>query len=224
MKVVLILLFSMFAQANTKIIQTATKAQEEVLKQIDKAYVGSSGLIIELAKKDEMALLETTTSAKGKLWLRKGKLKLNLIPTKSTQGKSTIIVNGKQLWFINEPPKGMQGKLQVARRTLAAGELERQGLLSILNNGGLMRHFKVYGVHTNGNLIEYLLDPKKQSLGIKKASVVMDKESLEIKSLKYRDTSDNKTEFTFTKTQKNASIQNAIFNYRPPKGVKVVRY
>lgn len=210
--------------AATKIVQTATKDHRQLLKEIDKRYMGSSSIYMKVNKKDIVEALGSEKNFSGELWLKQGKLRLQLKEDK-TGDDSLVIIDGKYIWLISPPPKEFKNaKTQVARASMETEQARGQGLLQILNKGGVLKYFSVYGVYPSGDKITYFLNPKKKSVELKKAEVVVNRKDKTMVELSYKDSNDNETIFKFSETDFNKNISENLLSYNPPKNADVTNY
>ncbi|MBY0314130.1 MAG: outer membrane lipoprotein carrier protein LolA [Bdellovibrionales bacterium] len=211
------------SSAAEKSVDAGDIEQVNTLKEVDAKYQKSKSIIMDVQKTDRIAALEQTKSAAGKIWIRKGKFRLELETKDESKDKSTIVADGQHLWMVTPPPKEFKGaKTQVVKVPMNTDRARQQGLLQLLTEGGVLKYFKVTGTSVERGRVTYFLSPDKKSVEFRRAQVVIDTEAKKILSLKYWDSLDNETNYEFSKVSFNGSVADSLLKYSPPKDADVI--
>lgn len=203
----------------------ASAEQIAILKDVDSKYQKAKTVTMSVLKVDKLAALDKIKELEGQLWLKRGKFRLEMQTKDKNKDNSLIIADGKTLWFVTPPPKEFKGaKTQVVKADMNAKRAKTQGLLQILTEGGVLKYFKVGGVKQEGDTITYFLSPDKQSLELQKAQVTVNTVDKTISGLKYFDTMENETNYSFSKVEFDKSVKDSLLSYKPPKDADVMNY
>lgn len=222
------LIFTLFlapyASAAPK-IQAAQPAQLELLKNIDQKYQKASAIGMNVEKSDTVAALDQTRVFAGTLVLKRGKFRLDLQSKDQSKDKSLIVADGKNLWLVTPPPKEFKNaKTQIVKASLEDKRARSQGLLQILTEGGILKYFKVSGVLDEDSQLTFHLQPISQSIELRRAQLIVNKSEQTITSLRYWDTMDNETVYSFSKVDFNKNVKDELLKYSPPKDADVMSY
>ena len=207
-------------QAKT-IVSPSSQEDLAFLGQLDKKYQKNSGIHIKLKKTVESGILGTSKTSEGEVWIGQGKMRLHIIKPEA----SKIVADGTSLWIESPAPSDFKGsQTQVLKLCLSSKQVKSQGLFQILTKGGVLKHFQVSGVQKSKEQITYFLQPNKTFLEFKRVNIVVNRQSSEIKTLKYWDQMDNQTLYSLIETQFNQNFKKTLFAYTPPKGSKWIPY
>lgn len=220
----LLLAFSTFTFAKTdaKNVTPATQEQLSLLKSVDEKYAAAETVVMSTKKITTSGVFtDDSQEATGTLSLKKGKLRLDL--ENKNKDKTLIVADGTFMWLVTPPPKDFKdAKTQVIKSPLSSKQVQTQGLLRILNEGGILKQFSASGVQKDNDLLTFFLQPKAQSEELKRVLIKINPEDKTIAGLKYWDTLDNETTYDFSKIQFNKKLDKTLFTYKPPKNADVV--
>lgn len=196
-----------------------------LLKSIDTKYQKAESIQMNVSKVDKVAALEQTRAFEGSLLLKKGKFRLAVTSKDKNKDESLIVADGKTIWFVTPPPKEFKGaKTQVVKAPMNTDRARAQGLLQMLTEGGVLKYFTVTGALEDGNKITYFLQPDKSSVEFRRAQLAVDKEKQTLSMLKFWDSMDNETEYTFSSVEFDKPVDKKLLSYTPPKNADVVDY
>lgn len=214
---------SSFAWAKNKpprAMRSISDAQKKIILKIDKKYTRSS-VQMEVKKKVKMNLLGKLRQTEGKLWLSKGRLRLEM----KEPEKALFVVDEKFLWIVNFPPKGFEeATIQVIQTKLSSKRARSQGLIQMLTQGGFFKYFNAVSAVKNKRGFVFFLQPLKTNLEFKRAQMSIDSKGQRIESFSYWDNLDNETTFHFNNVVFGKKIDLKKFSYSPPKGAEIVVY
>lgn len=204
--------------------ETATKPtpeQETLLKTVDEKYQSVDSVVMNAKKTTKSGVFDQTEEAAGKLYVQKGKLRLDV--QNKEKDKSLVIADGSHLWLVTPPPKEFKNaKTQVLKASLSTSQARSQGLLQILTEGGILKYFKITSVSKDGALEVFNLQPNKEAQELKRVRLALDPQEKTIVSLKYWDNMDNETAYDFSSVKFNQKVDKKLFQYVPPKNADVV--
>lgn len=209
-------------QGSSKTIVAAIdKLALKVLKAADAKYQKEQGIHMKVEKTITLAMLGSQKQSFGEIWLDKGQMRFEVHKPQ----KSKIIAGKEYLWIETAPPEGFEGvKTQVVQASLSSDQAKSQGLIQLLTTGGLQKYFKVTGVQKAGSDFRYFLQPKKTSVELKRAQVLISSVNQSIKELKYWDQLDNQTQLVFKSPKFKQKVDGNLFKYKAPKGAEVITY
>jgi len=216
--------FLAFAAPAAKVSSASTE-QISLLKETDKKYQDAKAVSMSVDKTDKLTALDQTRSFSGSLHMKRGKFRLELESKDKNKDTSMIIADGSTLWFVTPPPKEFKdAKTQVVKASLKDKRAKAQGLLQMLTEGGVLKYFKVNGVSESGDSVTFFLQPNSSSVEFRRAQVVVGKTAKTIDVLKYWDSMDNETTYTFSKVDFEKPVKDDLLSYTPPKNADVVNY
>lgn len=219
---VLVVGFSCVAAEKAPVVKTE---QLVLLKSVDSKYQKSESIKMNVTKKDTVAALEQTREYDGVLHLKKGKFRLAVTTKDKNKDESLIVADGKTIWFVTPPPKEFkEAKTQVVKAPMNTDRARSQGLLQMLTEGGVLKYFTVTGAKEEGSSVIYYLQPDKTSVEFRRAQLTVDKDKNTLAALKYWDSMDNETEYSFSSVEFDKSVDAKLFTYAPPKNADVVDY
>ncbi len=130
-------------------------------------------------------------------------------------GKDKLfITNGSKLWIYTVADKQV-----IQYDDLSSGQTTAESLLGSLDKLTSMFKITVVKSDATGNVLDMIPNEEGQ---FKRVRLTLDA-ALLIKQVIITDTFDNVTEMNFTAVQLNPAIDDAIFEFRVPAGVDVVR-
>lgn len=206
-------------------VASGDEAKVVLLKEIDEKYQKAKSIVMDVKKIDKISALDQTKEGIGTLKLKKGRFRLEIQAQDKGKETSTIVADGKILWFVTPPAKEFKNsKTLVVKASLTDKRAKTQGLLQILTGGGVLKYFKTSGVTEDGDRVTYFLQPNKKSVELQRAQVVASKKDKTITQLKYWDTVDNETDYQFSKIELDTTLKDELFEYTPPKDADVTSY
>jgi outer membrane lipoprotein-sorting protein len=211
---VFLVLVSFYNNAN------ANSTELNDLEKVMGIYKGSETIILDVKKTVKSEVLEKENVYRGIIRFSKGKINC----ANEEPEKSTMIYDGEVLWTIQYPPKEFNSPPQIVKTNLKKSKNTPLVLNSIFGSKPLKSYFEIIPDKVDGNLKNYILKDKKQSLGIKEILIAVDVKEEKIISLAYKDDVDNSTRLEFKSTRFNEKIKGSTFSYKPPKNSVITEY
>lgn len=188
---------------------------------VDEKYQTVDSVVMSAKKTTKSGVFDQSEEATGKLYVQKGKLRLEV--QNKENDKSLVVADGSYLWLVTPPPKEFKNaKTQVLKASLTTKQARSQGLLQILTEGGILKYFKITSADKEGELERYNLQPNKEAQELKRVRLLLDPQEKTIVSLKYWDNMDNETTYDFSSVKFNQKVDKKLFQYVPPKNADVV--
>lgn len=193
------------------------KLDSRDLEKAARKYSKARAVKMKVKKTVVQVLLGRKTDYSGKLFLTKGKLRLEFErPT-----KSLVVVDGKYAWVVQYPDEDFGGPMQVTK-TRAKEDKNSQILVDLLAGGAMLRHFQPKDVVVSGKIKEFTLEPKSEGLAFKRLKVKIHVKTLKFASISYVDNVDNETTFEFSEIRFNPKLnKKKLFTFSPPKDAEV---
>lgn len=192
------------------------KENHTELKSVFQKLKNAALVTMDVEKKTKSELMGTETTAPGVIYLSQEKFRWD------TDGKekSRIIYDGKNLWTIQDPPKGFKVPPQVTKMKMDK-KSEGQVLLKSLFNDKFDSQFKVTKTtKTSNGLVYYLVPTKKNETMIHEMEVRIDSNN-ELKEISYMDEVQNKIQVMINKIVVSKKADPKLFQYKPPADAQV---
>lgn len=194
------------------------------VKNMVARYRSSTGVKMKVNKTLTMGLLQKEKKSEGELFFSKGRLRLDL----DKPDKSLLILNGKDIWVVNELPEELaQGKkspIQVTKIKSQSKKRQKSAILAFLfENLEIWDHFKTLkAIRGRGRMGITLKPLPKAGLDqVLKLHLVLDTKKNELVAFEFWDELENHTRFKFSQIRFVKSVRGSQFKYRPPKGADV---
>ena len=158
---------------------------------------------MDFKKLSFMGLLNKTKKSKGKIFLSKGKIAINL----EEEMKTKIIFDGKNLWYLTRTSLG-----EKRREKLDFKKTHAQALISVLfNSPQFFKTFKFVSSKPKGRRFEFLFVPKQKSHDIEFLKIKVEKERILQAIIRWKSLK-NREEYTFSNIQRKKAISSEHFN------------
>jgi len=186
---------------------------KDLLAEVEKKYINNF-VQMKVDKEVTQAILEKTKSYSGDIAIGpKGLFKMDI----STPEKSSLIMDGKNIWVVDYPVDEAQNKVQILH-SKARKKLKKQAFLgSLLSDGKLLKNFKVDDQTSSKDETKFKLIPKEKDLEIQRIELSVDSHDKLITGLTYWDQLGNKTELKFSKQEFKPEVPKDFFKFEPPK-------
>ncbi len=190
---------------------------EPLLQRVEKKY--KTGFVkVKLEKEVTQAILETTKTYKGQMALGpSGLLKMDI----ETPQKSSLVVDGKNIWVIDYPVDEARNKVQILHAKVQKKKGNQAFLGDLLSGSGLLKNFKVESQAEKKDETTYRLVPNKKDSDIQRIELNVATHDELITSLSYWDQMGNKTELRFSKQEFEDKTPENYFQYQPPAGADI---
>ena len=171
------------------------------------------GVEIEFEKTTESEILKTKKSQKGELFLKKEKFRLE----SKSPDKTILVFDGRHIWNVAFPPEEFGGDPEIQRLKLSKKNQNHLLLFQIFRG-------KIQGIYTENfdsekNRID--LVAKKKGIKPEEIQILLDNKG-SISSLIWKDDVGNQTEFKLVRTKVSEPLADSLFQFKPPKGSKVI--
>lgn len=190
--------------------------------EIDKALAPlqtKSGVELSLKRKSVNSLLAREKNGEGKLFYRKGKLRLEM----QSPDESLLVLDGKTVWLETKLDKEMGGKTIVSKTSTRSLKKSSTLLTALLENGRLAKEFKLSKrKEENGEVKLDFLPKVADKSEIQTLSLWIDGAGL--RKVLYTDDKENEVTFEFGEPMPLDSKSDQLFVYKPPKGAEVTEF
>jgi chaperone LolA len=210
----IILLLAGSGSANRSLTVEDLKA---VVTKLQDRYENLQDLEAEFSQTTEFAGFNTTMTSKGRLFLKKGKLRWDYLEPSKQQ---IFVVDDQVLFYVPEHQQVIKTRLskqldsQVPVRLLAGtGHLETDFNIRWKDESSPQDETGAYRM---------LLTPKSESPEFKQIQLNVDPKSYLILHIALEEPGGNRSRFEFTKTRINRGLKDQLFEFTVPKGVVVV--
>jgi outer membrane lipoprotein carrier protein len=152
-------------------------------------------------------------TASGRLWiLRPGKFRWQVL----SPSKQLLVINGRTFWNYDED------LAQATMRLLSTHESINAASLLSGSAESLLAAFRVKRIPSKQPLTEYQLQPKDPKSGsFSQITLTFNKDKFSAMQTKNKIGQD--TIFSFSKIQLNPGLSKTLFNFKPPRGVTVLK-
>ncbi|MEM8594528.1 MAG: outer membrane lipoprotein chaperone LolA [Pseudomonadota bacterium] len=127
----------------------------------------------------------------------------------------TLVTDGKQLWFYDEDLK------QVTVKKVVSSLMQSPALILSGDIKSLNKNFKVKEVAQKSSGKNFSLTPLKDNSMFETLNLIL--KDGKVSQLIIRDALQQKTIITLSNVKQNVKLNNTLFSFKAPKGVKVVK-
>jgi outer membrane lipoprotein-sorting protein len=195
-----------------------TEKTDEDLINVENKYSQAKSVSMDVKKSQILSLLERTDVSEGRFYLS-GKEKLRLEFDKPV--KTVTVLNGKEFWVIEYPPKDVEDKIRVLKSTLGEKSQSQVLVTALLGRGRIHDHFKLDSKKKKDGNIIFKLKALGSMDEVKNLELTVNEESRLITEVSYEDELENKTRLEFTNVEFDGSVPEKLFTYAIPKGAEV---
>lgn len=201
-----------------------TEPEQDINAIVDKIqdkYEKINEFQAEFEQEAEVAALDTTEKASGKVWFKKpGKMRWDYRKPYEDQ----IVSDGENIWYYNSQEQ------QVMKSSLEHLNSETSSTTLISGLGQLEKLFDAEfandkNINTSDENYLISLSPK-ENLGsdepYDKIIISVDRKDSMVKEIYLFDPFGNKTKITLSGFKINKGISDSLFDYSPPKGAELV--
>lgn len=190
-----------------------TDSIHKAITNIQSRYDRVDDLTANFTQKTYVAVMNKNVDSSGTIrWQKPSKFFINYNGAKPKQ----YICNGKNIW-IYVPGDTQAEMYKVSDKTIPKEALEfMKGFININEN------FNIPGWKKIGNTTEFTFIPKSRDTVYSKLKCLFGGDNL-LTEVTIYNRSGNVSTYKFSGTQTNTSINNAVFEFKKPKGVKIVK-
>lgn len=134
--------------------------------------------------------------------------------------QSLIVFDGKNLWSVQFAPGG--GSQQVARAKIDKKNQSQILVATLLSNKPIQDQVSVESSSVTDELVRYQTQPKNASWGIQDLNFTINRKTLVVTEIEYKDDLGNETKMVFSNVKFQKKIEKSVFKYSPPKGAQVI--
>ncbi|MDD2850354.1 MAG: outer membrane lipoprotein carrier protein LolA [Desulfuromonadaceae bacterium] len=213
----------------------ASATIKEVVTALEKGYAGLQDVQADFSQKTILTAIGREQKGSGEVLLKRPASASAMFRFNYTKPKQQIISNGKQVWFYT--PENKQVLVNSVAAMFSGGN--SIALTYLTGLGHVSRDFdasfSAEPQDKNGNF-QLDLTPKKPSpvltklqLTVSSAAVSQVQSSGEVKNVfpiissTVHDAGGNKTRIDYSRTRVNKGLSDAMFNFKIPEGVEVIK-
>lgn len=204
------------AKAKTPSSATVTTELEQSLKQLRR----KEGAALRLKKRTVNALLGREKNSEGRLYYRKGKLRLEL---KSPE-ESLVVLDGRTLWLVTILDKDMGGKTMVTKTSARSLKKSSTLIAALLENTQILKEYKVLDRSVDGDVVHLKLKPKDKDGEVQDLQLWMNPKSGRLLKVLYLDDKENESFFELGMPEDIEGDPAKLFSYSPPKGAEITEF
>jgi|GEM_PF-952497 len=194
-----------------------TKEDRANINKIIAKYRKSVLVKTQLEKKTSSKLLNRDTEEKGQLYFSGG-----LIRYETKQPDPALVVfDGKYLWNVQLPSADFGGETIVARAEIDQKNRQQVIVTELLTKESLFRHFDLNEAKTTDQVLVLDATPKKGDWSLSKIKMHFSLKDEVVSRIEYWDDLNNHSDLKLNKQEFPEEPNKKLFNYKPPKGVKV---
>ncbi|MGE0761887.1 MAG: outer membrane lipoprotein carrier protein LolA [Bdellovibrionales bacterium] len=210
------------AKAATKKINSNSVKKE--IEQALKPMRQKEGTSVAIKKRTTNSLLGREKKSEGRLYYRRGKLRLEL---KSPED-SLVILDGKTLWLATKLDEDLGGKTMVTKTSARSLKKSSTLIAALLENQQLLKEFKVSARKTDGEEVHLKFTPRLSDGEIQDLQLWLNPKAGRLLKVLYTDDKENEVEFTLGEPGSLFSgfdsDPDQIFFYKPPKDAEVTEF
>jgi outer membrane lipoprotein-sorting protein len=200
------------------------KPKSLVKSEIDQALAPlrqEDGVSVPLKKKSVNNLLMKEKNSKGTLHYWRGKLR---VETESPD-ETLLVMDGKTIWVVNKLPEDMGGKTLVSKTNARSFKKSNTFFAALLEDGKLLKEFKVKDRKVIETLILLELVPKSpDDSEIQKLELSLQEPGQRLQKVTYWDDKENEVTFELGVVKSIDGDRKALFSYKPPKDAEVTEF
>ena len=178
---------------------------------------------MRVKKEVKLSLLEDTKESEGILYFSKGLMRLEVRKPE----KSIIVLNDKAVW-LETRVDGFDGMTIHVTKILSKDLKKRSKapLVLLLTETEAWDNFKITKTRSSDKSRTMTLKPKKEGEypELSKVRISVNTETNELWYISYEDEIENEVTYKFQRPDFDADVSKSKFDYKPPKGAKVVTY
>jgi outer membrane lipoprotein carrier protein len=211
----LLLLFTLLFFSDRVPGVAAQSNGKSVVDNLQKSYDSAADFVADFRQETEIKTLNRSLQARGKLYFKRpGKM---LWRYEEPQGQ-WVLADGKNFYFY-QPEQG-----QIIKSPLKNAFRSDIPLSFLLGLGDLKRDFKAKLQSTEETQYVLQLEPKKESGGLGRILLGIDRRKFDILWARIEDAVGNLTTVRFSDMRKGVGVQDSLFGLQIPEGVDVVEF
>lgn len=210
-------LWVLLAASSTKTLFAAIAPFPDFLKEVISKYQKSESVRIEFQKVQKSALLESEKRFEGEIKIREKKFLVSM--DSFMKSKDVFLWTGKKFYLEN---RNRAGKVT---SFISGDSINTPAfLLSLLFQKEAWKSVTIFKEEApKKNKKIYHLKSSEKLEGVTGVKIALDTKNKKITSISYLDQLQNEITFVIKITDLDAKIEAKIFDYRPPKEVKLLK-
>ncbi|MCR4288302.1 MAG: outer membrane lipoprotein chaperone LolA [Deltaproteobacteria bacterium] len=185
---------------------------EEVISGLEKRLSETASISAEFAQEAVSSGIGNKVMSQGVVYIKKpGRMKW----VYAEPHKDILASNGKLVWFYQEDLNQVM--------EMPASRMSSAGRDFLLGAGSIRKDFSIKLTGDDEKSWSLELLPKEADTGLKRLFVKAGKEDFVITSITIEDTLGNRTVVEYRNIKVNPAIKDSFFDFKPPKGAKVVK-
>lgn len=203
-------------QSSKAVGKSAPPKKPDYLVKVGAKYRSAKQVSMDLQKTVISSLLGKEKVYEGKVDIGGPLFRLeNIKPD-----QSLIVFDGKNLWSVQFAPGG--GSQQVARAKVDKKNQSQILVATLLSNKPIQDQVSVESSSVTDELVRYQTQPKNASWGIQDLNFTINRKTLVVTEIEYKDDLGNETKMVFSNVKFQKKIEKSVFKYSPPKGAQVI--
>lgn len=193
------------------------KGHRSSLNSAVQKYRRSALVKINLEKKANSKILKRETTEEGILYFSGGFVRFET----QKPDPALVVFDGTFLWNVQLPSADFGGDTIVTKAHIDKQNRQQVIVTELLSKESLFTHFNLDSSKIEGTELTVEATPKQKDWNLLKIKLhVSSKENL-VTQIEYWDDLDNHTHLIFKKQEFLTEKKPTLFQYKPPKGVKV---
>ena len=186
----------------------------QVAASLQAKYDGVRDFSADFTQQYESGVLRRTITERGKVQVKKpGKMRWDY----AAPEKKLFVSDGSRIYL------WVPADNQVTTSAVPKQDEATTAVLFLVGKGNLTRDFNVrFGENAPNGTYSLRLDPKLPERDYDWLQLVVDQQTLQIRSLTAADRHGGQSTFQFTNFRENAGISDATFDFKIPKGADVI--
>ena len=198
---------------------SAVKVNSEIEQSL-KPLRQKDGAALRLKKRTTNSLLGREKNSEGRLYYRKGKLRLEL---KSPED-SLVVLDGKTLWLVTVLSADMGGKTMVTKTSARSLKKSSTLMAALIENQQILKEFNLSERKATGDDIHLKFTPKNKDGEIQDLQLWLNPKAGRLKKVLYIDDKENEVEFELGVPEVVEGDPAKLFSYTPPKGAEITEF
>lgn len=190
------------------------------LTKVIERYQQARSLAIRLQKTVTIAAIDKKKAPQeGRVFIDRNNFRLEF----DEPGRSAVVGDSKQIWFINYLSEKLGGGMQVAKADRQSAR-HPPLVMKLLSHRLPKDEFGLVKAAKMASGQRFELVPHKKSSDLVRLEIETDSAKREITKIIYWDELSNETSLKFKGSDFNPKLDAGLFRFVPPKGLKVTDY
>lgn len=191
-----------------------TPSADELAARVQRRYASVRDFSADFTQIYQGGVLRQKTTERGTLLIKKpGRMRW----TYTSPEKKEFISDGRQIYSYVPADK------QVHVAAMPEGGGDTSAALFLAGRGDLTRDFTAEVIGQDAGTWSLKLTPRRRQQDFDTLTLVVDRQSMQIRSLVATDQQGGTSTFLFSNYRENIGLADSRFAFTPPRGVRIVR-